>query len=210
MNKDTNAGEFSVWLEEFTQTMRGIGKGNVPCGDCVGCCTSSKFIHIRPTDKKALDNIPRNLTFPAPGLPTGHFLMGYDEKGCCPMFNKGKCSIYDSRPETCRQYDCRALTASGIKITDESKEITEKVRSWSFEYSSRKSTELASAVKLAGSFLSENKSKFPEGFIPLLSGQLAVVAVRVHHFFIGREINLSRENLGVLVNKIVNECKVVK
>lgn len=210
MIKNIRAGEFSVWLEDFTQTMRGHGEGNVPCGDCVGCCTSSKFIHIRPTDKKALESIPKDLMFQAPGLPKGHFLLGYDEKGCCPMFKGGECSIYEIRPETCRQYDCRALAASAIEITDESKDITERVKSWKFEYSYSKSIEQSDAIKLAATFLSENESIFPDGFIPLLSGQIAVLAVRVHRFFIGHTRESTQENIGRLVSKIVEECNYVK
>ena len=207
--KKISAGEFSVWLEDFIQAMRGLGEGCVPCGDCVGCCTSSKFIHIRPTDQ-GLDNIPKELMFQAPGLPHGHTLLGYDEKGCCPMFKGGKCSIYEFRPETCRQYDCRALAASGVNITDESKEILERVTAWEFDYSSSESIELSNAVKLASLFLSENKNKFPDGFIPLSCGQVAVLAIRVHHFFIGQTKDSLQKNIDVLVNKIVEECNVIK
>lgn len=210
MNKNISAGEFSVWLEGFTQTMRGVGEGSVPCGECVGCCTSSKFIHIRPTDKKALGIIPQELMFQAPRLPSGHSLLGYDEKGHCPLFKDGKCSIYESRPETCRQYDCRVLAASNFKISDESMEINERVNSWHFKYSNAKSIELSHAVKLAGAFLSKNKKKFPDGFIPLLNGQLAVMAVRVHPLFIGHTLDTVSENVVHLVNEIVEVCNAVK
>ncbi|MGP3372709.1 YkgJ family cysteine cluster protein, partial [Escherichia coli] len=108
-----HAGEFSEWLSSFLSTMEGTSSGDVPCGECVGCCTSSKFILVRPTDAEAKSVIPNELLFPVPGLPEGFLLMGYDENGHCPMFKDGKCSIYSARPETCRQYDCRVLAATG-------------------------------------------------------------------------------------------------
>lgn len=205
MNNKINAGEFSVWLNEFIQTMKGNGNGNVPCGNCVGCCTSFKFIHIRPTDVATIENIPKEIIFKAPGLPKGHYLMGYDEKGHCPMFKEGKCSIYNFRPETCKQYDCRVLTASGILINDESLDITNKVHSWSFEYSSKESKKLSEAVKLAGKFLCEYSAKFPEGFKPLLNSQLSALAVRVHAEFIGHTVESARVNCESIIEKLITK-----
>jgi hypothetical protein len=70
------------------------------------------------------------------------------------MFSDGKCSIYEFRPETCRQYDCRVLAASGLSISDEGSEIEKKVNSWVFECNTSESIELSKAVKIAGKFLS--------------------------------------------------------
>lgn len=125
MEEKNNAGE-------FTSTMSGKGSGTVPCGECIACCTSSKFIHIRPTDIKALSVIPREIMFPAPRLPKGHYLLGYSETGYCPMFQGGTCSIYEYRPETCRQYDCRALAATGASLSEESPDIRKQVDTWEF------------------------------------------------------------------------------
>lgn len=201
-----NAGEFSSWIEEFTRTMRGVGGGSVPCGECVGCCTSAKFIHIRPTDKDAINVIPKELMFQAPGLPNGYYLLGYNEEGHCPLFKSGKCSIYNSRPETCRQYDCRVLAATNVRVTDESEEITRKVNSWEFEFSSDESIELHNSVKLAAEFLSNYKNEFPDGYLPSQSTQLSVMAIRVHSIFIGHTMDSAKEKFRVLVGAIVHEC----
>jgi len=201
-----SAGEFSNWVDEFTRTMKGTGRGDAPCGECVGCCTSSKFIHIRPTDKDALNVIPKEVMFQAPGLSEGYYLLGYNDKGHCPLFKAGKCSIYGSRPETCRQYDCRALATTNIRITDESEEITRKANSWEFEFSSDRSIELHSSVKLAGEFLSKYANKFPNGFIPPLSIQVAVMAIRVHSIFLGYTMDSAKENFRALMDAIVHEC----
>jgi len=209
MENKINAGEFSNWIEGFTQSMKGPGEGNVPCGECVGCCTSFKFIHIRPTDKSALKVISKELMFQAPGLPEGHYILGYDQEGNCPMFKSGKCSIYESRPETCRQYDCRVFAASKLKVSDVSEEIAKKVKSWEFEYSSARSIELSNAVKSAGIFLSEYADKFPTGFIPSQSSQLAVMAVRIHPLFLEHTLDTMKENYRHLVDAILKECTKV-
>jgi uncharacterized protein len=210
MDNKINAGEFSDWIEEFTRTMKGSGGGSVPCGACVGCCTSSKFIHIRPTDKSALKAIPKEVMFQAPGLPKGYYLLGYNEIGHCPMFKTGKCSIYESRPETCRQYDCRVLAATNIRVTDESEEITKRVNSWEFEFSSDRSVELHNSVKLAGEFISTYVNEFPEGFVPQLNSQVALLAIRIHFIFLGHTMDSAQENARALVDAIVHECSSSK
>ena len=74
------------------------------------------FIHIQPEETQTLQRIPRALLFPAPGLPKGHVLMGYCDKGQCPMLVDNQCSIYEHRPQTCRDYDCRVFAATGISV----------------------------------------------------------------------------------------------
>ncbi|HJV08323.1 MAG TPA: YkgJ family cysteine cluster protein, partial [Acidimicrobiales bacterium] len=91
------AGRFSTWLAQLAG-----GDVDVPCGACTACCTSSQFVHIGPDESETLARIPPALLFPAPGLPKGHVVMGYDERGHCPMFVDGGCSIYEARPRTCR------------------------------------------------------------------------------------------------------------
>ena len=194
-----DAGDFCDWLESFIQTMKGTGGGSVPCGDCVACCTSSKFILIRPTDIEALQSIPREIMFPAPGLSKGYFLLGYDENGYCPMFKNGKCSIYDIRPETCRQYDCRVLAAAGASIDNESSSIAKRITMWSFSYTKFESKELSKAVKLAMVFLKKNVHLFPPGFLPESEPQIAAMAIRVHGEFIGH----SKESIGPARSTIV-------
>lgn len=66
------------------------------------------FIHIKPEEAEAIQRIPRALLFPAPGRPKGHLLMGYDGEGRCPMLAGDECSIYEHRPQTCRDYEASA------------------------------------------------------------------------------------------------------
>src|SRR5262249_55142718 len=96
--RELPAGEFSAWLREprRARALKVIG-ADVPCGSCNACCRSSYFIHVRPEETRALRRIPKQLLFPAPGLPRGHVLMGFNEKGQCPMLVDDLCSIYEDR-----------------------------------------------------------------------------------------------------------------
>lgn len=126
-----SAGTFSVWLDDTAAALAVGGDSDVPCGTCVACCSSAQFVHVPADDTDALAHIPAELLFPAPGAPPGHLLMGYDERGCCPMLTEAGCSIYEHRPQTCRQYDCRVFAATGV---DPDKPlVAERVDEWEFD-----------------------------------------------------------------------------
>jgi Fe-S-cluster containining protein len=121
--------ELRDWLVDLGRALTGEADMDVPCGDCTACCTSSQFVHVEPDDRAALERIPAELLFPAPGQPEGHLLMGYDERGHCPMLVDGACSIYDARPRTCRTYDCRVFAVSEI-VPEDQPDIAARVRAW--------------------------------------------------------------------------------
>ena len=112
------AGRFSPWLVSVQGAIRGEHGSEVPCGECTACCTSSHFIRIESDEGDTLAHIPEALRFPAPGRPPGDMLMGYDQRGHCPMLVDNKCSIYDHRPRVCRSFDCRIFAASGIEVDE--------------------------------------------------------------------------------------------
>ena len=117
------------------RALRGAGGSNVPCDGCTACCRSSQFIDIAPDETDTLVHVPAELLFPAPGRPAGHVVLGYDETGCCPMLIDNRCSIYEHRPQTCRTYDCRVLTAARVELDDETKAlIAERTQRWRFGY----------------------------------------------------------------------------
>ena len=72
------AGTFSEWLRAMRSALSGGPGMNVACGDCVGCCTSSYFIKIRPSEGEALRHIPPEQLTDSPRDPPGTRLMGYD------------------------------------------------------------------------------------------------------------------------------------
>jgi uncharacterized protein len=180
------AGTFSSWLLEVRQAQHDDKGAVVPCGECTACCTSSQFILIRPEETDTIARIPAELLFPAPGLPTGNVVMGYDERGYCPMFIDGRCSIYEDRPRTCRAYDCRVLAATGVELDDDTKAaITARTRRWKFEYATTEDERLHTAVGAAVQFLRDRVTDFPEGTVPRNATQLAFLAIELHELFVG-------------------------
>ena len=180
-----DAGDFSAWLDRFRLSLSGESGNAVDCGDCIGCCSSSYFIHIAPTDEAAIAEIPSDLCFPAPGLPDGNFLMGYDGKGSCPMMRDRKCAVYDSRPGTCRKYDCRVFSAAGIDAGGaETAVINDRIRRWRFSYRSEADRHRHEAIKAAASFLREHRKDFPGGRCPDNPSQVALIAIASHEVFL--------------------------
>jgi len=179
------AGDFSAWLLVTEASLRsGTGSADVPCGACRGCCRSSMFIHIRPEETQTLRRIPRKLLFPAPGLPKGHVLMGYDDQGRCPMLIDERCSIYEDRPQTCRDYDCRVFAATGIAVDREAQpKIARRVAAWAFTYESGESRAEHGTVQAAAAFLQANRDLFPPGSLPNYPVQLAALAVSIFRLF---------------------------
>jgi hypothetical protein len=174
-------GEFSAWLAASRAALDGGDAPEVPCGACNGCCKSSYFIHVGPGECEALAAIPRELLFDAPGLSAGHLVLGYDENGCCPMLVAEKCSIYDSRPRTCRVYDCRVFSAAGI---DPGKPAVEqRTRRWRFSFPAEQDGHEYRMVRAAGRFLTEHPDSFPAGSLPTNPAQLAVLAIRSYAVF---------------------------
>jgi Fe-S-cluster containining protein len=180
-----SVGRFSFWLSQLIQAQVEESQTDVPCGSCTACCQSYQFIHIRPTEKQTLEVIPKGLLFPAPGLPAGHVLMGYDEQGRCPMLIEGRCSIYEQRPITCRIYDCRIFPATGLVPNDDRKGlISEQVTRWQFDILDSDDREQQRAVQAAAKFLCEKENQFPPQILPRNMTQLAVLAIKIHQLFL--------------------------
>jgi Fe-S-cluster containining protein len=184
---DLPAGDFSPWLAGMKRALRGDADSDVPCGGCTACCTSSQFVHIGPDEADALAQIPDELLFPAPGMPAGHVLLGYDERGHCPMLIDGACSIYAHRPRTCRTYDCRVFPAAGVEVDDGKIDIARRVSRWTFSHPADIDRTEHDAVRAAARFLRAHADEFPDGAIPSNPTQLAVLAVEVHDGFLERD-----------------------
>jgi len=183
--QDLPAGRFSSWLRR-TRSAQGKENGaDVPCGECTACCRSSYFIHIRPEETQTLTRIPRELLFAAPGLPEGNVLLGYDENGHCPMLIDNQCSIYEHRPLTCRNYDCRIFPAAGLTAGDDDKAlINQQIQRWQFSFPTKLDHNQHAAVQAAAMFLREHAECFPAGVVPRNSTQLAILAIKVYDVFL--------------------------
>lgn len=190
---DLPAGDFEVWLREARRAHKHGTDVAVPCGDCRACCTSSLFVHVAPDETGTLARIPVELLFPAPDMPEGHKVMGYDPHGHCPMFRDGDCSIYKDRPRTCREFDCRVFAAAGVEAARPA--IAERARRWSFAYADQRGRALHDAVRAAAAHLREHPERFPTGADPANPAHLALRAIEVCEDFLGAEDPHGAKNL---------------
>jgi len=173
------AGDFSPWLADMRIALRAGTTMDVACGECTGCCTSSQFVHIEPDEADTLAHVPKELLAPAPLLPKGHLVLGYDENGHCPMLVDNKCSIYEHRPRTCRTYDCRVFAAAGVELDDDdSPVIAERARRWRFSTASAKDEADFAAVQQAARFLRA------DGGDDMDSTAVAVLSLEVYDLFL--------------------------
>jgi len=188
-DRDLAVGAFSSWVTVMLGTIRGDGGSEVPCGGCTACCTSSQFVHVGPDEVDTLAHIPADLLFPAPRMPPGHVLLGYDERGHCPMLVDNACSIYEHRPRTCRTYDCRVLPAAGLALNnDDAKALIDRqARRWRFSFPRQADRLRHDAVGAAARFLVDHAGLLPPGVVPTDPTQLAVLAIECHETFLRRD-----------------------
>lgn len=175
------AGDVTAWYSQMTAALAGTGESNVPCGSCTACCRSQQFVHIAPDERATLAVIPPALLFPAPRLPRGHVLLGYDERGHCPMLMDGGCSIYEHRPRACRVYDCRVFAATGVVPSDKPA-VAERVRHWRFSFDHPDSRPISEALQAAAVALSQ----LPDP-APTTDTGRAVMAVQIVDLFLQRD-----------------------
>ena len=155
MADELPAGDFGTWLGQIGAALRGAGESDVPCGTCTACCRSRQFVHIDPDEVATLAAIPAELLFPAPGLPEGHVLLGFDREGRCPMLGEEGCTIYADRPRTCRVYDCRVFAATAVAQDEPGKEaIAAQAGRWRFDVAPGADEERLTALRTAGEALS--------------------------------------------------------
>jgi Fe-S-cluster containining protein len=178
------AGIFSEWAQEMQSALAGKQDAEVPCGTCTACCTASQFVHIGPDEVDTLAHVPADLLFPAPRSPEGHVLLGYDERGHCPMLINEKCSIYAHRPKACRTYDCRVFSAAGVELGGaQHVQIEQRVRRWRFTYVDPVDEARHEAVRAAARYLAEHPDVMP-GTTTSTPANLAVLAFEVHDLFL--------------------------
>jgi Fe-S-cluster containining protein len=179
------AGDFSRWLVEVRAAIAGERGSAVPCDGCTACCTASQFIPIEPHEADTLAHIPRALLFPAPRRPRGHVVLGYDERGHCPMLVDGRCSIYEHRPRACRAYDCRVHAASGVRPDGGRQQaIAERVDEWEFRYPAPADHVRHAAVGDAAAYLGDHPDAFPSGTPTPSPATRAVLAIELHELFL--------------------------
>jgi len=180
---ELDAGPFGAWLAAMRRALRQEADADVHCGDCCACCSTSHFVHIGPDERETLAHVPRELLFPAPGMPAGHVLLPYDGRGRCPLLEEdGRCAIYAHRPLTCRAYDCRVFAAAGLDSDREP--ITRRARRWRFSCPAPVDAAQLAAVRAAARWIPAHAAAFPGAVVPDDPPALAVLAVRVADVFL--------------------------
>jgi uncharacterized protein len=153
----------------------------VPCGSCNACCRTHHQLHLRPGEKAARKRLPREYLSAARGLPPGYLLLGYDERGACPVLVDDHCSIYEDRPLVCRTYDCRIYAATGV--APDRDEIARQVRRWRFSYDTARDRDLHETVLAAVRFIREHPGCLPSRAAYEQPIRVATLAVAAHEAF---------------------------
>jgi len=111
--------------------------------------------------------------------------MDHDSHGRCPMLIGDACSIYDYRPQTCRNYDCRVFAAAGIALGSGPRSaVNERVWQWRFHYPAELDAQSHCAIRSAAAFLQRRSELFPAQLVPTDPGLLAKAAIGVHELFL--------------------------
>jgi Fe-S-cluster containining protein len=177
------AGDFASWIGAIGQAFDNEGSSEVPCAGCTACCRSRQFVPVAPDEADTLAHIPPELLFPAPRLPEGHRVLGYDERGHCPMLVDDRCSIYEHRPRACRAYDCRIFAATGVDVGSEREAIGRRVARWQFTLETEAADAELEACRAAAAYLDDHHELWPD--IARNPTQLATGAVAIHDLFSG-------------------------
>jgi hypothetical protein len=182
--QDLPAGSFGAWLDAMEHALARGGDMNVPCGTCSACCRSSYFVHIGADEADTLAHVSQALRFPAPG-GRGDWVLGFDQRGHCPMPIDDRCSIYRHRPLTCRRYDCRVFSAAGVDPADDDKPaIAERTRRWRYDHEGPGDRDRHLATIAAARFLLQHSAELGRNLAPTNLTQHVVLAVRVHRLFV--------------------------
>lgn len=85
---------------------------DVPCGTCTKCCeVLTPFLTPEEVSSGlyplSLIQPDKNILQENPNVGPLVAMFKKSPTGGCSMFIDGKCSIYDIRPKSCRQFDCR-------------------------------------------------------------------------------------------------------
>ena len=186
MNEPLDAGDFGIWLQQMQAVLRGGTAGtDVPCGDCVGCCSSHWPVALRAEDEALIPLVPAWLLLEPEDAPEGVRYMGYREDGTCPMLTKRQCRVYAQRPQTCRDFDCRIFTAAGIASAGKDKPlINERLSVWRFSYASTEDLAVHEAIQATAAFLQGEAREVPGFHFPVAPIAIAGLAVKAHPVFL--------------------------
>jgi uncharacterized protein len=206
------AGNFLTWLESFRASLLGNEGSEVPCGDCRGCCISGYSVQVRLHDEGARALIPAELLVGAPGFAQGDLTMAARPDGACPMLRSNECSIYASRPQTCRDYDCRVFAAAGVEPGGPDKVvINRRVRQWLFSYPTESDQKAHHAVIATAAFIRAKRSSFPGQRAPIGLSGVSVLACESYSVFLQLDIHeKADEEVAQMILKASREFHLLR
>lgn len=179
------AGDFATWLQSMTASLRGESGNDVPCGECVGCCSSSWPVALRARDEQVIAKIPPQWIVDPPHAPAGLRYMAYRSDGTCPMLTRGGCSVYAQRPQTCRDFDCRLFAAAGILSAGDDKPlINARIAAWRFTYQTATDKTIHEAIRSTARFLRAASAEPNTPRLPTSPIAIAGLAFKAHAVFL--------------------------
>lgn len=175
-----DAGEFSEWVAGMTRALHGSAGTAVPCGDCVGCCSAHWPVALRAQDDAIARALPAHQLV-EPNGSAGLRYMAPREDGTCPMLEARRCRVYPSRPQTCRDFDCRLFAAAGIASAGPHRaSMDARIRRWRFRYASDESAAAHAAVRTTADLLVRLTSTPAGARLPRSPVALAGLAFKGH------------------------------
>ena len=108
--------------------------------------------------------------------------------GTCQMLTAGKCTIYEDRPQTCLDYDCRIFPAAGLESGKPV--IDRRVHQWRFTYPTQADRKAHDAVLATASFIRNKRESFPASRAPTAPTGIAVLAIKAYGVFLDENVAL--------------------
>ena len=89
----------------ITNELRDVPESIVECGECIQCCIGLSP-HLTPAEFESGEYIYTLYTASGSNSNIPVIAIPRTERGCIYL-HENKCTIYDRRPLSCRQFDCR-------------------------------------------------------------------------------------------------------
>lgn len=105
--------EYKIININLTAINSSASISDVPCGSCTRCCEIlTPFLTPEEVSSGryplSLIQPDKNMILENPNVGPLTAMFKKSPTGGCSMFVGGQCSIYDYRPRSCRQFDCRS------------------------------------------------------------------------------------------------------
>ena len=100
---EPKALKFATVARRIARERRSGATAVVECGNCTLCCREPQRVELTPDE------------LASPLLRHDGKYLRRQPDGSCTHLVDGRCEVYDSRPRSCRTFDCRALAVAMCK-----------------------------------------------------------------------------------------------